>query len=99
MLVYNHIPVPLSSRNLATNAVDHPALRDHPATLRGHAAERPLPVPEKFVPVSPPLPKQNNKTIPPSPPKIICDKMNSVNYHRIGFLGEVNALSGALNHG
>ncbi|KAJ6629189.1 kinase-like domain-containing protein [Mycena sp. CBHHK59/15] len=37
---------------------------------------------------SPPLPRQNSKTTPPSPPKIISDKSGHLQFHRVGFLGE-----------
>ncbi|KAF7355130.1 Serine/threonine-protein kinase [Mycena sanguinolenta] len=40
------------------------------------------------VPHSPPLPRQNSKTTPPSPPKFISDKLGKHQFHRVGFLGE-----------
>ncbi|KAF5368904.1 hypothetical protein D9758_002954 [Tetrapyrgos nigripes] len=39
-------------------------------------------------PASPPLPRQNTKTAPPSPPRIISDPSGHLQYHRVGFLGE-----------
>ncbi|KAJ7774335.1 kinase-like domain-containing protein [Mycena maculata] len=39
-------------------------------------------------PHSPPLPRQNSKTTPPSPPKFISDKSGKHQFHRVGFLGE-----------
>ncbi|KAJ7368081.1 kinase-like domain-containing protein [Mycena albidolilacea] len=39
-------------------------------------------------PHSPPLPRQNSKTTPPSPPKFISDKLGKHQFHRVGFLGE-----------
>ncbi|KZP18168.1 Pkinase-domain-containing protein [Athelia psychrophila] len=39
-------------------------------------------------PASPPLPRQNTKTAPPSPPKIIEDRSRGFSYKRVGFLGE-----------
>ncbi|KAJ7117391.1 kinase-like domain-containing protein [Mycena crocata] len=39
-------------------------------------------------PHSPPLPRQNSKTTPPSPPKFISDKQGKHQFHRVGFLGE-----------
>ncbi|KAL1746761.1 kinase-like domain-containing protein [Schizophyllum fasciatum] len=39
-------------------------------------------------PKSPPLPRQNSKTLPPSPPKIILDHTGGLQFQRIGFLGE-----------
>ncbi|KAF9052074.1 hypothetical protein BJ165DRAFT_1452511 [Panaeolus papilionaceus] len=38
----------------------------------------------------PPLPRQNSKTTPPSPPKVIMDKSGRMQYNRVGFLGEVS---------
>ncbi|KAF9788223.1 kinase-like domain-containing protein [Thelephora terrestris] len=37
---------------------------------------------------SPPLPRQNAKVTPPSPPKIIIDQQRNAQYVRIGLLGE-----------
>ncbi|KAH7913089.1 kinase-like domain-containing protein [Hygrophoropsis aurantiaca] len=42
----------------------------------------------KQTPPDPPLPRQNSKTAPPSPPKIITDQDKLVEFHRVGFLGE-----------
>ncbi|KZS96268.1 Pkinase-domain-containing protein [Sistotremastrum niveocremeum HHB9708] len=39
-------------------------------------------------PSSPPLPRQNTKTAPPSPPSVIVDKTKNIFYTRTGFLGE-----------
>ncbi|KAH9924034.1 Pkinase-domain-containing protein [Fomitopsis serialis] len=39
-------------------------------------------------PSSPPLPRQNMKVTPPSPPKVITDKSRTVEFFRIGMLGE-----------
>lgn len=39
--------------------------------------------------VSPPLPRQNAKVQPPSPPSVIQDKTGSLRYQRMSFLGEV----------
>ncbi|KAJ2915776.1 hypothetical protein MD484_g4652, partial [Candolleomyces efflorescens] len=39
-------------------------------------------------PSSPPLPRQNSKTRPPSPPKVISDKGGRLFFNRVGFLGE-----------
>lgn len=72
-----------------------PALRRHPlsnATVNQGPAQASLGKPQEAVkaPSSPPLPRQNTKTAPPSPPKIITDRSRAVEYHRIGFLGEVS---------
>jgi hypothetical protein len=37
---------------------------------------------------SPPLPRQNSKTAPPTPPKVIVDRHNRFQFTRVGFLGE-----------
>ena len=39
---------------------------------------------------SPPLPRQNTKTAPPSPPQVIRDTNHAASYTRVGFLGEVS---------
>lgn len=46
----------------------------------------------KASPSDPPLPRQNSKTTPPSPPKVISDKNRVLEYHRVGFLGEVGGV-------
>ena len=38
----------------------------------------------------PPLPRQNVKVRPPTPPKVISDKSGRMNFNRVGFLGEVS---------
>ena len=40
-------------------------------------------------PASPPLPRQNAKVTPPSPPKIITDAYQQFELYRVGLLGEV----------
>lgn len=45
----------------------------------------------KAAPIDPPLPRQNSKTTPPSPPKVITDKNRLLEFHRVGFLGEVGS--------
>lgn len=40
-------------------------------------------------PSSPPLPRQNTKTTPPSPPQVIKDRGRAVEFLRIALLGEV----------
>ncbi|TFY65776.1 hypothetical protein EVG20_g5313 [Dentipellis fragilis] len=39
-------------------------------------------------PSSPPLPRQNAKVQPPSPPQTIVDTSRAIQFHRVGFLGE-----------
>lgn len=38
----------------------------------------------------PPLPRQNVKVRPPTPPKVISDKTGRMQFNRVGFLGEVS---------
>ena len=59
------------------NAVNHVNHRETPPKLPPKA------------PSSPALPRQNPKVTPPSPPKIITDKSGKLQFHRVGFLGEV----------
>ncbi|KIJ90202.1 hypothetical protein K443DRAFT_38368, partial [Laccaria amethystina LaAM-08-1] len=66
--------------------------RRHPLTNApvnhhvNHHQDPPKPPPK--APSSPPLPRQNSKTTPPSPPKIITDKSGRLQFSRVGFLGE-----------
>lgn len=60
----------------------HP-IRRHPLTT---AMVNPNTQPPQ--PASPPLPRQNAKITPPSPPKVISDKSGKLQFHRVGFLGE-----------
>ncbi|KAL6299201.1 kinase-like domain-containing protein [Sparassis latifolia] len=46
------------------------------------------PKPQPKQPPSPPLPRQNAKVTPPSPPKIIADKTGTLQFLRVGMLGE-----------
>ncbi|KAG6837148.1 hypothetical protein H0H93_014053 [Arthromyces matolae] len=76
---YNRIPAPpapSSRRHPFTNAVNHQPTHQ--------IKQQP---PEKQPP-SPPLPRQNAKVTPPSPPKIILDRNGSALFSRVGFLGE-----------
>ena len=84
--VYNRFPpappqAPSSRRHPLANAQVNQAT-GQPAPSKPQEAVK--------APPSPPLPRQNTKTAPPSPPKIITDKSRSLNYHRVGFLGEVS---------
>ena len=82
---YNRIPsvpthAPSSRRHPLSNApVNQPVGQLSPSKVQEAVK----------APASPPLPRQNTKTTPPSPPKIITDKSRAVNYQRVGFLGEV----------
>ncbi|GLB45196.1 putative kinase-like [Lyophyllum shimeji] len=82
---YNRIPSggPSSRRYPFTNAVNHPHTNQPPAPpLKSQEKEK-----EKQ-PASPPLPRQNAKIAPPSPPRVICDKSGRYQLNRVGFLGE-----------
>ncbi|KAF8957807.1 kinase-like domain-containing protein [Flammula alnicola] len=70
-------PAPMQRRHPLTNAVNHQV---------NHQETPPKPPPK--APASPPLPRQNSKTTPPSPPKIITDKTGRLQFNRVGFLGE-----------
>lgn len=75
--------VPMQRRHPLTNAVNHQV---------NHAPETTPPKPPPKAPASPPLPRQNSKTTPPSPPKVITDKTGRLSFARVGFLGEVSDL-------
>ncbi|KAF7301457.1 Serine/threonine-protein kinase [Mycena indigotica] len=64
-----------------------PQQAQHPPTSRRHPLA-PADTNAPAAPASPPLPRQNSKTTPPSPPKIIADKSGRQKYQRVGFLGE-----------
>lgn len=50
-------------------------------------------------PNDPPLPRQNVKVAPPSPPRVITDKSRTVQFTRVSMLGEVSsALHSGLQH-
>ncbi|KAH7929999.1 Pkinase-domain-containing protein [Leucogyrophana mollusca] len=71
-----------------------PTARRHPfanALNNQQLPQAPSPKPQEKVKQThqdPPLPRQNSKTTPPSPPKIITDKNRLLEFHRVGFLGE-----------
>ena len=77
------IPPPASStttvrRNPLSNAINTHAPPDVPPKPASHEKKS-----------SPPLPRQNAKIQPPSPPQVIQDKTGSLRYQRMSFLGEV----------
>src|SRR6266404_2663731 len=77
------IPPPATStttvrRNPLSNAINNHLPPEAP----------PKPAPSEKRP-SPPLPRQNAKIQPPSPPQVIQDKTGTLRYQRISFLGEV----------
>jgi len=76
---YTKMPNP-QRRPPFSNAINQ--VPPHPPSPTKH--EKP-----KAPPLDPPLPRQNSKTTPPSPPKVITDKNRLLEFHRVGFLGEV----------
>lgn len=99
---------PSSKRYPLANAVNHHALNQHPhynpmqhqqQQMKQQQHQPPTPPPKGVAPEgakapsSPPLPRQNSKTRPPSPPKVISDKGGRLFFNRVGFLGEVRSLS------
>ncbi|KAF9466886.1 kinase-like domain-containing protein [Collybia nuda] len=82
---YNRIPQappagPSSRRHPFTNAVNHQNMNQQAAPSK--------PQEKAKQPASPPLPRQNAKITPPSPPKVISDKSGRFQLSRVGFLGE-----------
>ncbi|KAI0063902.1 Pkinase-domain-containing protein [Artomyces pyxidatus] len=65
-----------SRRNPFTDAINHQ-----------YQAAPPVP-PKTTQPSLPPLPRQNAKVQPPSPPSVITDKSRSIQLQRLSFLGE-----------
>lgn len=63
---------------------------NHPVPMAVTSPAKPMK--DQKAPSSPPLPRQNSKTLPPSPPKVICDTSRSLEFTRVGFLGEVSFL-------
>lgn len=93
MSAYTHARMP------APSAQQQPVHRRHPFTntnvlnqLHVTSPVKPQEKP-KAAAADPPLPRQNSKTTPPSPPRVIVDQNRQVQYHRVGFLGEVGFVS------
>jgi len=93
MSAYTHARMPALS-------AQQPAHRRHPfananVVNQPHPVSSPVKPQEKpkANPADPPLPRQNSKTTPPSPPRLIIDKNRQVQYYRVGFLGEVRCIS------
>ena len=89
--VYNAMPPPPRRHPLAS-AANHPAVNAHVASTNNKLDAHPPQVPPKDVkqPGSPPLPRQNAKVTPPSPPKVITDEARRLHFVRVGMLGEVS---------
>jgi hypothetical protein len=43
--------------------------------------------------------KKAEKVVPPSPPRVIKDRVNGTSFTRVGFLGEVRLRSVLFRHG
>ncbi|OBZ65532.1 Cell cycle serine/threonine-protein kinase CDC5/MSD2 [Grifola frondosa] len=89
MPLYTTMPPPPRRHPLGA-AVNHYAVNNrvsnHPPHHRPGTPPKPQENPKQ--PPSPPLPRQNAKVTPPSPPKVIIDKSRSVEFIRVGMLGE-----------
>lgn len=88
------MPPPPRRHPLAT-AANHYAVNQH--QQRAHHPQPPplAPQPKQEVQTVKqaqelPLPRQNAKVTPPSPPKIIVDTTRSIEFMRVGMLGEVS---------
>ncbi|EPQ52390.1 Pkinase-domain-containing protein [Gloeophyllum trabeum ATCC 11539] len=83
-------PAPTARRYPFSNAVNH-IPRTTPPTKPQETPDDKIEQKqkEKYQKIGePPLPRQNTKTIPPSPPKVIVDKGRASKYARVGLLGE-----------
>ena len=91
--LYTSMPPPPRRHPLAA-APNHYAVNQQPRHAPPPAPGTPPPKQQKQPkpPASPPLPRQNAKVTPPSPPKIITDKSRSLEFMRVGMLGEVCTL-------
>ncbi|KAI0791256.1 Pkinase-domain-containing protein [Abortiporus biennis] len=100
--VYSNMPPPprrhpLANHQAATNQVPQAYQQRQPGTPIKQQQQPPQ-VPEKQkqpqvqataqAPSSPPLPRQNAKVTPPSPPRVIVDKHSTLQFVRVGLLGE-----------
>ena len=88
--LYTSMPPPPRRHPLAA-APNHYAVNQQPRHAPPPAPGTPPPKQQEQPkqPASPPLPRQNAKVTPPSPPKIITDKSRSLEFMRVGMLGEV----------
>ena len=86
--------MPIPPRRNPLSAVHHhfavnQATSRHPPPARPTTPPKPQrqeqPKPQK----SPPLPRQNAKVPPPSPPRVIVDRSRNIELMRVGMLGEV----------
>lgn len=91
--LYTSMPPPPRRHPLAA-APNHYAVNQQPRHAPPPAPGTPPPKQQERPkqPASPPLPRQNAKVTPPSPPKIITDKSRTLEFMRVGMLGEVCTL-------
>ncbi|KAK7685405.1 hypothetical protein QCA50_011268 [Cerrena zonata] len=82
--VYNGMPPPPRRNPLGNAANNYPRqfVPGTPPKPQPAVADRQKQAPE------PPLPRQNAKVTPPSPPKVIADKTRTLEFVRVGMLGE-----------
>ncbi|KAF9043606.1 Pkinase-domain-containing protein [Hymenopellis radicata] len=78
-------PAPMAgpSKRYPLNTVNHNYVPMPKAPASPKPAEK-----QQKAPSSPPLTRQNSKSVPPSPPKIIEDVQQGKQFHRTHFLGE-----------
>ncbi|KAI0628079.1 hypothetical protein C8Q77DRAFT_486696 [Trametes polyzona] len=87
--LYTTMPPPPRRHPLATTA-NHYAVNQHPRIQKPTPGTPPKQQEQPAKPPSePPLPRQNAKVTPPSPPKVITDKTRTLEFMRVGMLGEV----------
>ncbi len=79
-------PAPMAgpSKRYPLNTVNHNYVPMPKAPVSPKPAEK-----QHKAPSSPPLTRQNSKSVPPSPPKIIEDVQQGKQFQRTQFLGEV----------
>ena len=89
-----HFHAPPPRRHPLAAAPNHYAVNQQPRHAPPPAPGTPPPKQQERPkqPASPPLPRQNAKVTPPSPPKIITDKSRTLEFMRVGMLGEVCTL-------
>ncbi|CAL1698741.1 unnamed protein product [Somion occarium] len=87
--IYNGMPPPPRRHPLGNAGNNYP---NQPRQFVPGTPPKPLPQPpaqEKAKqPPEPPLPRQNAKVTPPSPPRVIADKTRTLEFVRVGMLGE-----------
>ncbi|PIL30197.1 transporter [Ganoderma sinense ZZ0214-1] len=91
--LYTSMPPPPRRHPLAAAANHYAVNQQQPRHAPPPAPGTPPPKQQEQPkqPASPPLPRQNAKVTPPSPPKIITDKSRSLEFMRVGMLGELYA--------